>query len=65
MHGYAYFDDASGQHWLSSCPDIEGLGEQLLGFRGADEAGELDPDDGVTESHIYSRWCADTDSIKA
>lgn len=64
-HGYRYFDDRSGRYWLSAVDDIEALGEQLIDFRTAEELGELDEDDGLTEAHVYDTWRQQTTSLKA
>lgn len=62
---YRYLDNTSGKYWLSSAEDMELLGEQLKDYRRADEAGEIDEEQGLSDYHVYSHWCGDTDCLPA
>ena len=61
--GFRYFDDASGQYWCSYACDLITLGEDLLSYRGNDDAGELIWP--RSEYDIYSFWCSNTSSMEA
>lgn len=62
---YHYFDDASGQWWLSDESDVRDLGERLIALDEAIEDGTSDEDDTCSLGALYSRWCGDTDSRPA